>query len=282
MQGKRILFTGCTSGLGRVAAIEAVRQGATLFAFARDPEKGYQLQQESGNPSAVIVIVADLCSLNAVADGCKKVRAMTNGLDMIIHNAGIMNFKFIETEDGFEETFQVTILAPMLINHLVIDLLIRGSEPRIINTVSGLHQGIIDFDNLEYRKGFRSFKSYRQAKLGMILLTRLLAERLAEHNVVAISQHPGMVNTALGKNAGWLSRMIFKWMGGTPEEGAQTLLFLMKEASTNLVSGEYYAKKKVERITEESYDLSVADQLWTECKTRLARHLQSPSIIFPE
>ena len=70
-----------------------------------------------------------------------------------------------------------------------------------------------------------------------------------------------MVNTNLGRNAGWLSKQIFKLLGKTKEKGAQTHLSLIDQPNSNLTSGEYYADCQIKKASEESYKLDTAIKL---------------------
>jgi len=148
-----------------------------------------------------------------------------------------------------------------LISNLLLPLLVKSNEPRLIFTSSGLHQGKINFDDLEFRKKFSGFRSYRQSKLGVILSCRLLAIKLAKYGVGVYSLHPGVVNTNLGRYAGWFSKLIFKIMGKSPEAGAKTLLYLVHSPKKSLVSGEYYAKEELSEASKPSYDLVAAKML---------------------
>ncbi len=110
---------------------------------------------------------------------------------------------------------------------------------------------------------------------------RLLAQKLDEKNIGVYTQHPGLVNTNLSRSAGWLSKLIFNRMGTTPEKGAETLIYLAETPSDELVSGEYYTKKHVQKITNESYDLEMADKLLDLIKGYLKKYVTETSLIFP-
>jgi NAD(P)-dependent dehydrogenase (short-subunit alcohol dehydrogenase family) len=201
---------------------------------------------------------------------------------MIINNAGIMNFEFRQTIDKIEETLQVNLLSPLLICHLLFDNLKNAQDPKIIFTSSGLHQGEINFKNLEFKDSFSSFKVYRQSKLGVILICRLLSKSLKDYNINIYSQHPGMVRTNLGRNSGWFSRMIFYLMGKSPEKGSITLSYLMETPNAQLKSGEYYANKEITATTKQSYDMKVAEELLEVVKVYLEKYITTPSPIFKQ
>lgn len=276
-------MTGATSGLGKVAAINAASKGATVIVIARDKAKGVELIADLKKTNAkalgkIEIIEGNLSSLKSVASACQEVRSKYSKLDILVHNAGIMNFSPIQTEDGIEETLQVNLLAPLLISHLLVDLLKDRTQAKIIFTSSGLHQGEINFENLEFKNNFVSFKVYRQSKLGVILLCRLLAKQLNDIGVYC--QHPGMVRTNLGRSAGMFSKLIFWLMGKTPEKGAETLSFLIEQKPKDLVSGEYYAYNQVTKTTTQSYDMVVAEKLLKTVQVYLKDYIKEASAVF--
>lgn len=278
-------MTGATSGFGKVAVCEIAKQGAKVFVFCRDDEKGKQLINHyhetcKDGKGSIETIHCDLSSLDSIPKACDELRTKTDKLDMIINNAGLMNFKFIETENHIEETLQVNLLAPILISHLLIDLLAKSSSAKLIFTASGLHSGVIHFDDIEFRNKFISYKSYAQSKLGIILLTRYLANKLAAKNIGVYCQHPGMVKTSLERNAPEFSKFIFNLMATTPEEGCKNLLYLVETFKDELVSGEYYDHFKVKQITKESYDMDMAENLFKAIKHYLNKYITKPSLIF--
>jgi hypothetical protein len=96
------------------------------------------------------------------------------------------------------------------------------------------------------------------------------------------SQHPGIVDTELSRSAGWLSKLIFKWMGKTPEQGAKTLNYLIETNNYSLVSGEYYANSKVKETTKEAYDLEAAKRLVSVLNGYLENYLPKSQLLSVE
>lgn len=280
-----IVMTGATSGLGKVAACELAHKGATVFVLCRNNDKGKMLQKEyleqyqhgKGN---IETILCDLISFSSIVAACKDLHTKVKKVDIIINNAGIMNFECKETEDQIEETWQVNLLAPMLISHLLIDLLSTSERAKIIFTASALHQGHINFQDPENRKHFNGFKAYRQSKLGIILLCRYLGQKLSKTNIGVYCQHPGLVRTSLGRNAGWFAQMIFSHLGRNAHEGCKTLLYLVEAEKNDLMTGEYYRDRKVSRTSKESYSLSVAVILFETVRSYLREYLITPSLVF--
>lgn len=261
-----IFFTGATSGFGLIAALDFVQSGATVVVAARSKEKFDLLERErqSKYPTAkgkLDFVSCDLSSLKSVAAACQEFKKRYAQLDILINNAGLWNFSYRESQDKIEEIFQVNLIAPVLINQSLHDLLAKSDFAKSIFTASGLHQGNFNFSDPEFRSSFSGFKAYRQSKLGIILMTRLYDSVDKDSGISYYSQHPGMVNTKLGRDAGWLSKMIFKLMGKSPEKGAQTLIYLATQPKENLTSGAYYYKQMVTQSSKESYNLTTAKKV---------------------
>ncbi len=267
-------MTGASSGLGKISALKAANMGATLIALVRSQEKGELLKTEYAEQfpnglGSIITTVGNLNSFASIHKVCQQLNVDFPVIDMVVNNAGIMNFEPKNTEDGIEETLQVNLLSPVLITLLLIENLKKASDPKIIFTSSGLHQGDINFEDLEFKNSFSSFKVYRQSKLGVILMCKLLSQEFANDHIHFYAQHPGVVRTNLGQSAGWFSKLIFYLMGKSPEKGSQTLSYLIETDSKNLESGAYYANKKVTKTTPQSYDMVTAQKLFTAVKTYL-------------
>jgi NAD(P)-dependent dehydrogenase (short-subunit alcohol dehydrogenase family) len=226
-------------------------------------------------------VQCDLSDFASIRSACEEVKSRIAKLDVVINNAGIWNFSYRESKNGIEEILHVNVLAPLLITHLLVDLLEASSEAKVIFASSGLHQGEVQFSDLEFKSDFSGFKSYRQSKLMIILITRLLANRLASRGIGVYCEHPGLVSTKLSRDAGWFSAAFFKLMGTRPEKGAETLVFIAQERKDALVSGEYYHNKVVTKTTPQSDDLVVAEKVLGVSQGYLKDFLGRPSPVFP-
>ncbi len=273
---KTIFFTGGTSGLGRAAVIDLASEGHHILLAARNETLANALISEVAewHPSSVGKITfvrCDLASLSSVRNACEAVVRHYPQVDTIVNNAGLWSFEREETIDRIETTFQVNVVAPALIVERLAPLLKANGGGRIINTASGLHQGTINFDDIEYRKSFSGFRAYRQSKLAIMLLTRLWARDLSADGIGVYSQHPGLVDTGLVRSGGWFARWFFRVFGRTPEKGAETLLWLLRAERETLTPGEFYADCKVKKATSTSEDLELAERLSAAVRLFLAR-----------
>jgi len=282
---KTIFITGATSGIGLVAACELASNGNKVLATSRNMERGNELLAHYRNnypngKGTIKIIKCDLSSFESIVKACDQVRIENNCIDVLINNAGIWNFSYRESKNNIEETLQVNVLAPLLINYLLLDVLSKSNQAKSIFAASALHQGDVDFSNLENKEHFSGFTAYRQSKLEVILLCRILAKKLASSNIGVYCEHPGLVNTKLGRDANWFSNLFFRVMGLPAEKGAITLIYLAEEDKQNLVTGEYYYKKKVKKITDQSYDMIVAQKLLDKLEVYLKDYITDPSLIF--
>lgn len=272
---KTALITGATSGFGTVIARHLAKQGYSLIVLGRSKDKLDALIFDLKKVNADCTIDPVLCNLSSfksTRDACEAIQKAHTRIDQLILNAGVWNFEFLETEDHIEETLQVNLLAPVLIFQRLRQLLPNDGSSKVIFTSSGLHQGQINFSDIEFRTAFSGFKAYRQSKLGLILIARLFATKDAYSGISFYTVHPGMVKTQLGRNAGWFSKLIFKLLGTTKEKGARTHIHLIDQPNSALTSGEYYSNCKVTKASSQSYDLENAEKLLLVLNDYFDRH----------
>src|SRR5690606_17185594 len=175
-------------------------------------------------------------------------------LDILINNAGgIMSKDRKETTEGVEKTIAVNRLVPFLLTELLLDVLKKWDDARIINVSSNSHQlnAKPDFDDLELKNNYNPLAAYGNAKLFLIWISQYLAEKLIQdgcENVTVNTLHPGAVATNFGVNSnlggllnffGKLARPFFK----TPEQGAETILYLATSEDVKSISGKYFENK---------------------------------------
>lgn len=269
MQGKTVVITGATSGIGRVAALELARKGARVVFTARDAAKGAGVLAElrAANPEVDPALVLGDLSLIA---GMKAVGAALADqapvVDVLINNAGALFEKREVTADGLERTFAVNHLAYFVVTELLRPRL--GVAARVVSTASVAHTfGKLDFNDLQSTKryGAAGMEAYGISKLMNILWTRELARRLAGTGVTANCVHPGGVNTGFGDNNGGVLGLVFK-LGKrfmlTPEQGADTLIDLASSPEVAAQTGGYWTKRKRIEPSAAARDDATARRLW--------------------
>jgi NAD(P)-dependent dehydrogenase (short-subunit alcohol dehydrogenase family) len=269
MESKVVLITGGTSGIGRAAATALAAMGAEVVVTGRSRERGELAVEEildtSGN-ARVSLMLADLAVQAEVRGLAEEFRERYDRLDVLVNNAGIIQSKRTETPDGIELTLAVNHLAPFLLTNLLLDLLKKSAPSRIITVSSEARRGAkIDFEDLQSERRYRPFKVYGMTKLANILFTYELAERLEGTGVVANSLHPGGVNTNFGNNNrsfGTLIFRAFKPFMRTPEQGADTVVYLAVSPEAGKMTGRYLTDRKVVFSIEDPHDEVVQKRLW--------------------
>ena len=245
VQGKRVLITGATNGIGKQAALELARMGAAVVIVGRDEVKtrkvSIDLKTLSGNAN-IDLAVGDLSSMADVRRIASEYRDTYGRLDVLVNNAGAMFTRFQTSADGYEMTFALNHFSYYLLTLLLLDIIQLTArdhgEARIINVSSGAHnsnalkQGLW-LDDMRSAAGFRGmggFASYSASKLANILFTYELARRLADTKVTVNALHPGFVNTGFGHNtSGLMSAFVKasqKLFARSPRKGAETLVYL--------------------------------------------------------
>jgi NAD(P)-dependent dehydrogenase (short-subunit alcohol dehydrogenase family) len=269
MEGKVVLITGGTSGIGRAAATALAAMGAEVVVAGRDRERGEaaveEIRDTSGN-ERVSLMLADLAVQTEVRGLAEEFRERYDRLDVLVNNAGIIQSKRTETPDGLELTLAVNHLAPFLLTNLLLDLLKESAPSRIITVSSEARRGAqIDFEDLQSERRYRAFKVYGMTKLANILFTYELAERLEGTGVVANCLHPGGVNTNFGANNrsfGTLLFRAFKPFMRTPEQGADTIVYLAISPEAGKMTGRYLTDRKVVSSFNEPHDEATQKRLW--------------------
>jgi NAD(P)-dependent dehydrogenase (short-subunit alcohol dehydrogenase family) len=251
MGGKVVLITGGTSGIGRAAATALAAMGAEVVVTGRDRERGEaaveEIRRDSGN-ERVSLVLADLSVQAEVRRLAEEFRERHDRLDVLVNNAGLVQSRRVETPDGLELTLAVNHLAPFLLTDLLLDLLKRSAPSRVITVSSEARRGAsIDFDDLQSERRYRGFPVYGITKLANILFTYELAERLEGTGVVANCLHPGAVSTNFAQNnRGPIALLfrLFKPFMRSPEQGADTLVYLASSPEAGELNGKYLTNRK--------------------------------------
>jgi NAD(P)-dependent dehydrogenase (short-subunit alcohol dehydrogenase family) len=269
MHGKICAVTGATAGIGLVTAQALARQDATLIVIARNAERGAatvgRIQQETGN-MAVELMVADLSAQEQVRQLAREIQHRFARLDVLVNNAGALFARRQLSQDGLEMTFALNHLAYFLLTNLLLDPLTAADSARIVNVSSEAHRRArLDFADLQGQHRYSGWRAYARSKLANILFTYELARRLAGTGIVANALHPGFVATNFGRNNRSITAAFFRLLqlaAISPEEGAQTIIYLASSPAVKGVTGEYFVKQKAVRSSQVSYDRAAAQRLW--------------------
>jgi len=271
MQGKTVVVTGGTSGIGEVAALRLAEKGARIVLIARDPARtaATLAKLKNANPSAMHAAhYGDLSALAEMKRVASEVAAAEPCIDVLVNNAGAVFLSRQTSVDGLEMTFATNHMAYFVVTNILLDRLKATPGARIVSTASDAHKsGKLDFDDLQSEKSYGSFRVYGTSKLCNILFTRELARRLDGADVTANCLHPGFVGTRFGQNNASnvftrLLRNAVMSLGISPEEGAKTIIHLASSPDVATISGEYFYKCKVAEPTAAAQDDGAAKRLW--------------------
>ena len=252
LEGKTILVTGSTDGVGRMVAERLAAEGAHVLFHGRDRARGQALVKAitaAGKGKATLYI-ADLASLAEIRRLAGAVLAEHKRVDVLINNAGV---GFLPAEpalsaDGYELRFAVNYLAGFLLAHLLLPTLKASAPSRIVN-VASLGQSPINFDDVMMEKNWPGGRiAYTQSKLAEIIFTFDLAEQLAGTGVTVTALHPAtFMPTGMVVNAGIQP-------ASTVEEGAEAILALAVGPQHEKSTGAYFNGLKQARPDNQAYD----------------------------
>ena len=268
MQGKTCLVTGGSGGIGKATALALAKQGAEVIIVNRDPNRGHaalnELRRLSENPH-IHMHLADLSSQCEVRRLAESILEQYPRLHVLINLAGSMFKRRVVTVDGLEMNLALNYLSGFYLTHLLQERLIASAPARVINVTSLAHWwGKINFDNLQNQRFYNVFNAYGNAKLAMILFTRELARRLKGTGVTANCVHPGIVSTGIVERLvpGSLVHRVADFLLLTPQEGAETVVFLASSPEASIYNGEYFFRKKPTLSSKASHDILTAAHLW--------------------
>ncbi len=271
MQGKVCMVTGATDGIGVPTARALAQMGAEVIVVGRNREKCEavvaQIKQETGNPQ-VEFMLADFSELAQVRQLAQDFKRKHDKLHVLVNNAGVLQLIRRETQDGYESMFGVNHLAHFLLTMLLLDTIKASAPARIVIVSSGSHRrGQLDFDDLHSRKRFSPTQMYGNSKLANVLFTYELARRREGSGVTVNALHPGFIKTNMAANNGWFVRLMLPLIhmsSLTPEQGAQTSIYLASSPEVEGVSGKYFIKSKQASSSRASHDQEAALRLWQE------------------
>ena len=274
MSGKVVIITGANSGIGFEASRALALQGATVIMACRNLEKGQTAVQQilKEQPRGQVILERlDLADFSSIQDFAARFMAEHDHLDILINNAGVMATPYRKTADGFELQFGTNHLGHFKLTALLIDLLQKTPNSRVVTVSSGAHHvGRINFDDLNADKSYQKWLAYGQSKLANVLFGYELQRRTARdgRNPVSVVAHPGYAATNLQHTTSFFS-FLNPLMAQSPQMGALPILYAA--TSPEIQGGEYigpdgflgqhgYPHKATS--SRSSHDQNTAEQLW--------------------
>ncbi|WP_234733108.1 SDR family oxidoreductase [Tellurirhabdus bombi] len=265
------LITGANSGIGKVAALELAKKGFDLILLCRNLDKARPVRKEIkavSKTGRVDLIWCDLASQESVAQAAREVIDRYDRLDVLINNGGLFIDKEQYSPEGIELTFATNHLGPFLLTNLLLDLLKKGHNARVITVASEAYRWNRSFklDQLAKPASYSGMGAYGASKLCNILFARELADRLMGFGITSNSLHPGAVKTNFGGGGGGWQSTIFSLMRPffiSPEKGAETTIYLASSPEVEKVTGLYFEKCRPLTPNQDALSDYNAKKLWT-------------------
>jgi NAD(P)-dependent dehydrogenase (short-subunit alcohol dehydrogenase family) len=247
--GKIVIITGATSGIGYAAAVALARQGATIHFLARDrgrAERARDAMAAASGSTNISYGLADLEDLDAVATFAHQFRATHSRLDVLIHNAGAIYPQFRTDKAGTELTVLGQVVAPFLLTTLLMPALLDAAPSRVITVSSGgMYTQRLDLTTLQLSASrYQGVTAYARAKRAQVALSREWARRLAGTGVAFHAMHPGWVDTPGVAAALPGFRRVARPILLTPEQGADTIIWLATASRDRLGSGRFWHDRR--------------------------------------
>lgn len=260
MDGKTVLVTGSTDGVGRYVAAKLASAGAKVLIHGRDRARAKSLADEIKRAEGIepIFYSADLSSLSGARQLADAVIADHKRLDLFISNAGIGSRtsgpERRTSADGFELRFAVNYLSGFLLARLLLPLLKAAAPSRIVN-VASLGQHPIDFDDVMITKGYSGGRAYAQSKLAQIMFTIDLAAELEGTGVTVNSLHPATyMNTTMVREGGITPI-------STVAQGGEAILHLAEGDDVAAKSGLFFNGMREAQAIPQAYDGAARERL---------------------
>jgi len=228
-QGKRALVTGGNKGIGFAICQGLLAKGFEVIMAARSLDKA-KAAIEQLNSSNVRPVELDVSNDDSINLAAKNLSQEIDSLDVLINNAGIYPDEGVNiltvSRDLLNQTMNVNAFGAIRVTQAFLPLLTKSSHARVINTSSGYGQ----LSSLS-----ANVPSYCLSKLTLNGATIMLAEALQDQGIVVNAIDPGWVKTDMGGSGA----------PRTPEQGADTAIWLATEASSNLSGKLFHDRREV-------------------------------------
>ncbi len=270
LQGKTIVLTGATSGIGLKTAHALASGGANLVLVARNPKVALQVQTDliASTGVNVKVIQADFTDLDEVHRAADQILQVTDRIDGLINCAGMHSTKLTFTKAGLETVFCVNHLAAFVLTCRLLPRLNASAPSRILDINSEGHRfSPVHLDDLDWKHHhYTGLRGYGASKSAQLLTMLELSDRLQGSGVTINAMHPGDVRSNIGQNNGWLyrlfSKLVIQPMLKDAEVSAKSIYTLMADPQREKVSGHFYHLTVEEVPAKHATDRSISPEVF--------------------
>jgi NAD(P)-dependent dehydrogenase (short-subunit alcohol dehydrogenase family) len=269
LDGRHVVITGATSGIGLACAREMIGLGARVSIIGRDPDRTRGTAADLGRESGVEVSVylADLAVLSDARQVADEIAADGCAVDVLVHNAGALSAAFRHTDEGFEATYASQVLSPHILTSRLLPALQRGSRPRVIVVSSGgMYSEKLDPETVQMTaEDYDGVRAYARAKRAQVTLTEQWAQRFPELGLEFHSMHPGWADTRGVQDSLPTFRRLTRPILRTAEDGADTIVWLAGVEPIPGPSGSFWldrAPRSTVRLPGTAHGPGDAEALW--------------------
>ncbi len=290
LDGKKVMITGASSGLGLATAVEAAKRGAHVIMAVRSgiPEKGELVKIKSGSDK-VDMVTLDLSDLSSLPSFTAEISKRFGQLDVVICNAAMVASNSRPTKENLDEMFVVNYFSKfVLLRHLLDNncLNISGNSlPRIVVVTSESHRNPkqIEWDTFGKYIPYGTNKSvamYGYYKLLLLTLVNEFSRRLNPAGPIQYAVHalcPGPVNTNIAREAPRLFhpllRLVFSIFFRSPEKACMPVIYLATSKEIEGETGKYLFLMEEKPMDDKATDPENGKHLW-ELSEKLQQKFQ--------
>jgi NAD(P)-dependent dehydrogenase (short-subunit alcohol dehydrogenase family) len=273
--GKMVIVTGSSSGIGYEAARVLANKGAEVIIAVRNKTKGeaaVKRIQAQNKAAKVKVMILDLADLGAIKNFSDTFQKSDSALDILINNAGVMIPPYTKTANGFELQMGTNHFGHFALTAQLMPILKKTKNSRIVNVSSVAHNyGNLNFEDIHWEKRkYTGWRAYGDSKIANLYMMLEYQNRFSKDRSMPVftAAHPGWTATELQRHSGFIG-FLNHFFAMKIERGALPTLRAATDPAA--VTGHYFGpdgfremrgypvKAKMNKLAQNS---EIAKKLW--------------------